>query len=163
VPTFETKRVVPFTAAQMYAVVADVEHYPEFLPMCTDLRVITRKEMAGGEEVVATMGVGYKAIRERFTTRVSLLPALPGVDVAYLSGPFSYLTNRWRFHDVGEGSSEIDFYITYQFRSMALGALVGAVFDQAFRRFAEAFEERARKVYGTVNSTGASTGAPSKA
>lgn len=149
-PTFETKRRVPFTAQQMYAVVADVEHYPEFLPMCTGLRVASRQETPEGTVVVATMSVGYKAIRESFTTRVTLNSALPRVDVSYLNGPFSHLTNRWLFVDLEPGVSEIDFYISYQFRSAMLGALVGAVFDQAFRKFTEAFEARARKVYGPV-------------
>ena len=147
-PTFETKRRVPFTAQQMYAVVADVEHYPEFLPMCTGLRITSRQETAEGTVLVATMSVGYKAIRESFTTRVTLNPSVPRVDVSYLNGPFSHLTNRWLFVDLGQRASEIDFYITYQFRSAMLGALVGAVFDQAFRKFTEAFEARARKVYG---------------
>ena len=147
-PTFETKRRVPFTAQQMYAVVADVEHYPEFLPMCTGLRITSRQETAEGTVLVATMSVGYKAIRESFTTRVTLNPSVPRVDVSYLNGPFSHLTNRWLFVDLEPGASEIDFYITYQFRSAMLGALVGAVFDQAFRKFTEAFEARARKVYG---------------
>lgn len=147
-PTFETKRRVPFTAQQMYAVVADVEHYPEFLPMCTGLRITSRQETPEGAVLVATMSVGYKAIRESFTTRVTLNPSVPRVDVSYLNGPFSHLTNRWLFVDLEPGASEIDFYITYQFRSAMLGALVGAVFDQAFRKFTEAFEARARKVYG---------------
>lgn len=147
-PTFETKRTVPFTAQQMYAVVADIERYPEFLPMCTALRVTSRQETAEGTVLVATMSVGYKAVRESFTTRVTLSPSVPRVDVSYLNGPFSHLTNRWLFIDLEPGKSEIDFYITYQFRSAMLGALVGAVFDQAFRKFTEAFEGRARKVYG---------------
>ena len=132
----------------MYAVVANVEHYPEFLPMCTGLRITSRQETAEGTVLVATMSVGYKAIRESFTTRVTLNPSVPRVDVSYLNGPFSHLTNRWLFVDLGQRASEIDFYITYQFRSAMLGALVGAVFDQAFRKFTEAFEARARKVYG---------------
>lgn len=148
-PTFETKRRVPFTARQMYDVVADIERYPEFLPMCTGLRVTSRQDTPEGIIVVATMSVGYKAIRESFTTRVTLNASVPRVDVSYLNGPFSHLTNRWLFVDLEPGASEIDFYITYQFRSAMLGALVGAVFDQAFRKFTEAFEARARKVYGT--------------
>ena len=147
-PTFTTQRRVAFSAPQMYALVADVERYPEFLPMCTGLNVIARIPVEGGEELTATMSVGYKAIRETFTTRVVLTPAEPRVDVAYLDGPFSHLQNRWRFINSAEGGSEVDFYITYQFKSAALGLIAGAVFEQAFRKFAEAFEDRARKVYG---------------
>lgn len=146
-PSFSTKRRVPFTAAQMYAVVADVQHYPEFLPMCTGLTVTSRKPVPEGEDLVARMTVGYKSITEAFTTRVSLRPATPAVDVAYLDGPFRYLDNRWRFRDV-PGGAEVDFYISYAFKSPLLAMLVGAAFDNAFRRFAAAFEERARKVYG---------------
>lgn len=147
-PTFTTQRRVAFSARQMYDVVADVERYPEFLPMCTGLKVISREAAEGGEQLTASMSVGYKAIAETFTTRVVLTPAEPRVDVAYLDGPFSHLDNRWRFVDLPEGGSEVDFYITYQFKSAALGLIVGAVFEQAFRKFAEAFEERARRVYG---------------
>ena len=146
-PTFATRRIVPFSARQMFDLVADIERYPEFLPMCTGLRVISRKPTRQGEELVARMSVGYKAIRESFTTRVTLVPDDMRVDVAYLDGPFSHLENRWRFVDLTQGS-EIDFYITYQFRSAMLGMVVGAVFDQAFRKFAEAFETRAGHVYG---------------
>lgn len=131
----------------MYALVADVERYPEFLPMCAGLKILSRKDIPGGEELVATMSVGYKAIKESFTTRVRLQPKASRVDVTYLNGPFSHLDNRWAFVELGHGS-EIDFYITYQFRSAMLGALMGSMFDQAFRRFAQAFEERAHKVYG---------------
>lgn len=146
-PTFATRRIVPFSARQMFDLVADIERYPEFLPMCTGLRVISRKPTPQGEELVARMSVGYKAIRESFTTRVTLVLDDMRVDVAYLDGPFSHLENRWRFVDLTQGS-EIDFYITYQFRSTMLGMVVGAVFDQAFRKFAEAFETRAGHVYG---------------
>lgn len=160
-PTFTTKRIVPFTAAQMYAVVADVEQYPQFLPMCEGLVVRSREPGAepGTEVLTATMTVGYKAIRESFTTRVTLTPAGPAILVEYLDGPFKRLQNRWTFVDrhtpQGSGAgSIIDFYIDYEFRSMMLGALMGAMFDKAFRRFAEAFEQRARLVYGRTAAAG---------
>ena len=161
-PTFSTKRIVPFTAAQMYAVVADCEQYPQFLPMCESLVVHSRDPLAdGGAVLTATMGVGYKAIRESFTTRATLTPAEPAILVEYLDGPFKRLQNRWRFLDrtTAQGApagSIIDFYIDYEFRSLMLGALMGAMFDKAFRRFAEAFEARARLVYGvSAPQTGA--------
>ncbi len=152
-PSFSTKRRVPFTAAQMYALVADVERYPEFLPMCTGLDVTSRTPVADGEDLIASMSVGYKQIKETFTTSVHLRPSALAVDANYLDGPFKRLENRWRFIDVpsetGRGSaSDTDFYITYEFKSPILGLLVGAAFDSAFRKFAEAFEMRARKVYG---------------
>jgi coenzyme Q-binding protein COQ10 len=153
VPVFKTKRRVPFTPDQMYAVAADVEHYPEFLPLCTGLTVLTRQPAdGGGEDLTATMSVGYKAIKETFTTRVVLMPALNAIDVFYLDGPFKRLENRWRFLEA-EGGSDIDFFIDYEFKSPMLGLLVGGMFDQAFRKFAEAFEGRARQVYGAADAS----------
>ena len=148
-PSFATKRNVGFTAAQMYGVVADIERYPEFLPLCTGLRVLSRSQQAdaGGEELTARMSVGYKAIAESFTTRVVLKPVQPAIDVNYLDGPFKRLVNHWKFHDTGERRSEIDFYIDYEFRSAFLAVVMGSMFEQAFRRFSQAFEERARKIY----------------
>ena len=145
-PSFGTKRHVGFSAAQMFAVVADVERYPEFLPLCTGLVVLSRRRHAGGEELTARMSVGYKAIAESFTTRVTMLPAERRIDVGYLDGPFKRLDNRWHFHDDGMGST-VDFFIDYEFRSRLLATLVGTMFDQAFRRFAAAFEERATYIY----------------
>lgn len=147
-PVFETKRRVPYTARQMFAIAADVEHYPEFLPLCTGLKVLSRRPTEQGEVLDAVMSVGYKTIAEKFTTRVTLKPATTAIDVAYLDGPFRRLENRWLFVDLPAGGSEVDFYISYEFRSVLLGALVGGVFDAAFRKFAEAFETRARHVYG---------------
>jgi coenzyme Q-binding protein COQ10 len=146
-PSFSTKRRVPFTAAQMYALVADVERYPEFLPMCTGLTVSMRTPVESGEDLVARMTVGYKQINEAFTTSVRLRPQQLAVDANYLDGPFRHLENRWRFIDVADGMSDTDFYISYEFKSPLLGLLVGAAFDQAFRKFADAFEARAHVIY----------------
>ncbi len=148
-PQFKTQRRVPFTPAQMYAIAADVEMYPEFLPLCTGLSVLSRLSRDGGEELTAIMSVGYKAIKETFTTRVVLMPATNAIDVFYLDGPFKRLENRWRFLEA-PGGSDIDFFIDYEFKSPMLGLLAGGMFDQAFRKFAEAFETRARKVYGSA-------------
>ncbi len=136
----------------MYMIAADVEKYPEFLPLCTELTVLARRHKVGsGEDLTATMGVGYKAINETFTTRVVLMPETQAIDVFYLDGPFKRLENRWRFLDAADGS-EIDFFIDYEFKSPMLALLVGGMFDQAFRKFAEAFEARARHVYGAATS-----------
>jgi coenzyme Q-binding protein COQ10 len=158
-PSFSTKRRVPFTAAQMYALVADVERYPEFLPMCTGLTVSSRTPVPDGEDLIASMSVGYKAIAETFTTSVRLRPAALKVEANYLDGPFKRLENRWQFKDVpvsdapatdNKGGCDVDFFIDYEFKSVMLGLLVGQVFDQAFRKFTDAFEQRARKVYGVA-------------
>jgi coenzyme Q-binding protein COQ10 len=154
VPRFETSRRVPFTPSQMYALVADVESYPQFLPLCEDLRVHTRTVGDDGRPViVATMVIGYKAIRESFTTRVVLDAAAPAVLVSYLDGPFRHLENRWRFTATEGGRAcDVGFWLEYEFKSPFLGLLMGAMFDTAFRKFAQAFEERARLVYGAPDA-----------
>lgn len=147
-PSFHTTRRVPFTPRQMFDLVADVERYPEFLPLCEELRLLSRDDKGGAPVLVATMVAGYKAIREQFTTRVTLYPEAPKVKVEYLDGPFRHLENVWQFRALPGGGCEVDFFIDYEFRSLMLGLLVGALFDKAFRRFAEAFEARALQIYG---------------
>ncbi|MBO9098326.1 MULTISPECIES: type II toxin-antitoxin system RatA family toxin [Rhizobium] len=146
-PKFETHRPVPHTPDQMFDLVADVERYPEFLPLCNGLVVRSRKERDGKTLLVADMTVGYKAIRETFTTQVLLNRAEHAIDVQYIDGPFKYLDNRWRFQPDGNGGCTIDFFIDYEFKSRILGALMGSMFDRAFRMFTEAFETRAGKIY----------------
>ena len=147
-PSFSTSRVVKHTPEQMFDLVADVESYPEFLPLCTGMRVLRRTTTEEGNEViVAEMSVGYKAIRERFTSRVTLDRAERRILVEYVDGPFKHLQNRWEFKPA-PGGSAVEFFIEYEFRSRMLGMLMGSMFDQAFRRFSAAFEERAHRVYG---------------
>ena len=147
-PKFDTSRRVPHTAEEMFALVAEVERYPEFLPMCTGLTVRSRRERDGDTVLVADMSVGYKAIRETFTSQVHLKPAEKEIDVQYIDGPFRYLTNQWRFEPDGEGRSVVRFSIDYEFKNRILGVVMGAVFDRAFRTFAGAFEKRADEIYG---------------
>jgi coenzyme Q-binding protein COQ10 len=119
------------------------------VPMCRSLAVRRRTpESEGREVVVADMTVAYKFIRETFTSRVTLDRPKLEILVEYLEGPFRTMNNRWRFRPTGEGSCEVEFFITYEFRSRTLGLLMGGVFDAAFRRFAAAFERRADQVYG---------------
>jgi len=133
----------------MFALVADVEAYPEFLPLCRALRVLRRSDNEeGGQTIVADMEVGYKAIRETFTSRVTCDPQRIVIRVEYIDGPFRRLQNLWTFKPEGEGACLIGFDIDYEFKSRALQLLVGGMFDAAFRRFAEAFEKRADLVYG---------------
>ncbi len=147
-PKFDTTRKVPFTPGQMFALVADIEKYPEFLPMCKALTVRSRREMDGASLLVADMTVGYKAVTETFTTQVHLKPQALEIDVRYIDGPFRYLTNEWRFEPADGQATLVRFHIDYEFRNRMLGALAGAMFDRAFRLFAEAFERRAHSVYG---------------
>lgn len=147
-PKYETIRRVNHTPEQMFDLVAAVEQYPEFLPWCEGLTVRSRKERDGVTILIADMTIGYKALRETFTSQVVLKPAERVIDVRYIDGPFKYLQNRWRFEPAGEGQTDIHFFIDYEFKSRMLGMLMGAMFDRAFKMFAEAFESRADAIYG---------------
>jgi coenzyme Q-binding protein COQ10 len=149
-PSFETVRHVRHRPENMFALVADVESYPEFLPLCEGLIVRSRKDRDGQSILVADMTVGYKAIRETFTSQVHLKPEESRIEVRYLDGPFKYLTNVWRFEPAEPGASNVHFSIDYEFRSRLLGAVMGTMFDRAFRMFAQAFEKRADKIYGST-------------
>ena len=148
-PQFETKRQIRHAPDKMFVLVADIEKYPEFLPLCTGLTVRSRKESEGRTLLVADMSVGYKAIRETFTTQVYLKPDERLIDVKYIDGPFKYLQNHWRFDPAPGGGTEVHFFIDYEFKSRILSALMGSMFDRAFRMFSGAFEKRADEVYGT--------------
>jgi len=148
-PEISTTRRVHHAASEMFDLVADVEHYPEFVPLCESLRVRKRLQEGGKDIVVADMTVAYKLLRQTFTSRVTLDRANLQILVEYLEGPFRQLNNRWSFRAAGDRACDVDFYIAYEFRSRTLGALMGTVFDAAFRRFASAFEQRADRVYGT--------------
>ena len=134
----------------MFDLVADVERYPQFLPLCEALAV-KKRERAGDKESGCEMTVGYMAIRETFTSRVMLEPAALLVQAGSVpehpSGPFSRVENRWTFAEA-PGGCDVDFSISYEFKSLMLQMLVGGLFDRAFRRYTQAFEERARAVYG---------------
>ena len=148
-PQFSTKRRVHHAAADMFALVADVDKYPQFVPLCAGMKVKSRTENGEGITVmVAEMTVAYKIIRETFTSRATLDRQNLKILVEYLNGPFKRMQNRWTFHRTGENSCDVEFFIDYEFRSRTLAMLMGAMFDAAFRRFASAFEQRADEVYG---------------
>jgi coenzyme Q-binding protein COQ10 len=147
-PRFATTRNVAHAAADMFDLVADVDQYPSFVPLCEKLRVLERREVGETEVLIADMTVAYKLIRETFKSRVTLDKPKLIITVEYLDGPFRHLHNKWSFHPTGDESCRVEFAIDYEFRSHILGAVMGAVFDRAFRRFAEAFEQRADLVYG---------------
>jgi len=149
VPEFSTTRRVRHNASDMFDLVADVERYPEFLPLCSGMKLRSRTEQAEGVVViVADMTVAYKLIRETFRSRATLDRANLRILVEYLEGPFSRMENRWEFHPVQEKLCDVKFFISYEFKSRMLGILMGAMFETAFRRFAVAFEQRADRVYG---------------
>ena len=159
-PKFSSKRRVQHTAAQMFDLVADVERYPEFVPLCKSLRIRHRTPQPDGTEIiVADMTVSFKLVRETFTSRVTLDRANLKILVEYLQGPFSNLENRWSFEPRSETSCDVGFYLAYEFRSRMLAMLMGTMFDTAFQRFAAAFEQRADVVYGKGGVTPVADGA----
>ena len=148
-PNFSIQKVVAFSPRQMFDLVADVEKYPQFLPLCESITVDSREQAGTCTVLIATMGVGFKSIRERFTTRVTLEPAELRVQVHNLDGMFHHLENRWEFYARDEGAL-VEFSIAYSFRSPIHTFLVGGFVDKAFRRYIAAFEERAQEVYGSA-------------
>jgi coenzyme Q-binding protein COQ10 len=132
----------------MFDLVADVEKYPQFVPLCSGLTVKSRAEKDGKTVLVADMTVAYKIIRETFTSRVTLDRQGLKILVEYLNGPFKRLQNRWTFYPVEAKVCDVEFFIDYEFRSRTLAVLMGAMFDAAFRRFAVAFEQRADEICG---------------
>ena len=153
---YEIKHTVAHSADDMFRLVADVESYPKFLPLCEALKLKRRETRDGKEVLIATMVVGYKLIRESFTTEVILDAEARSIVVHYLDGPFSYLENRWSFRPLTSKACEIDFYIAYSFRSRLLERLMGGLFDKAVRRYTISFEERADAIYGEATTSLAS-------
>ena len=145
-PTHAEKRVLPYTPEQMFALVADVERYPEFLPWCLACRIRRRD----GNALYADLIIGFKMFREKFTSRVTL-DKPHRIDVAYLEGPLQYLNNHWIFHPV-EGGTLIDFCVDFEFRSKMLQAVIGALFNEAVKRMVHAFELRAHALYGAPDA-----------
>jgi coenzyme Q-binding protein COQ10 len=141
-PTHAEQRVLPYTAEQLFDLVADVERYPEFLPWCMGARIRERRDNL----IVADLLIGFRMFRERFTSKVTL-DRPRRVDVAYSDGPFRYLANHWIFEPV-EGGCRIDFFVDFEFRSAILQKLIGVLFNEAVRRMVAAFEARARTLYG---------------
>ncbi|UFX41760.1 type II toxin-antitoxin system RatA family toxin [Bradyrhizobium sp. 41S5] len=148
-PRFSSKRRVRHTAPQMFDLVADVERYPEFVPLCQALKIRQRTPKDDGTEVVvADMTVSFKLVRETFTSKVTLDRPNLNILVEYLRGPFSNLENRWNFEPKSDTECDVGFFLNYEFKSRMLAMLMGSMFDAAFSRFAAAFEKRADQVYG---------------
>lgn len=148
-PRFSSKRRVRHTAPQMFDLVADVERYPEFVPLCQALKIRQRTPKDDGTEiVVADMTVSFKLVRETFTSKVTLDRPNLKILVEYLRGPFSNLENRWSFEPKSETECDVGFFLDYEFRSRMLAMLMGSMFDAAFARFSIAFEKRADAIYG---------------
>ncbi|HVZ68850.1 MAG TPA: type II toxin-antitoxin system RatA family toxin [Rhizomicrobium sp.] len=138
-------RLLPYSADLMFGIVADVERYPEFLPWCTGLRVLSRSKEDGRDILIAEMLVGYRALRERYTSRVVLDPAARTIDVTQTAGPFRILENHWRFVPK-ENGCEVTFRIDFEFKSRLLNMVAGQAFEHVLFRMADAFETRAREL-----------------
>jgi coenzyme Q-binding protein COQ10 len=148
-PQFSSKRRVSHSAVEMFDLVADVERYPQFVPLCKALKIRRRAPGPDGTEIViADMTVSFKLISETFTSRVTLDRPNLKIQVEYLQGPFSHLDNRWTFEARAAHACDVGFFIAYEFRNRMLAVVMGAMFDAAFHRFATAFEQRADQVYG---------------
>ncbi|MEL7154199.1 MAG: type II toxin-antitoxin system RatA family toxin [Pseudomonadota bacterium] len=152
-PTHAEKRRMPFSAQQMYDLIADVPSYPEFLPWCSGARIRSRKQNGANEVVDADLVISFKVFRERFGSRVTLMPESSKIDVEYLDGPFKYLKNNWHFEPVSETECDVDFFVDFEFKSKTLQAIIGVVFNEAMRRIVRAFEQRAEALYGKQSLT----------
>lgn len=148
-PQHSDSRVLPYSADQMYALVADVERYPEFLPWNSAARIRSRRPGAPGSEVIeADLVISFKVFRERFGSRVTLWPERRHIDTEYLDGPFKYLKSGWNFTELPDGGSKVEFFVDFEFRNAILGKVIGVVFHEAMTRIVRAFEDRARALYG---------------
>jgi coenzyme Q-binding protein COQ10 len=146
-PTHAERQVVPYSAEQLFDLVADVGKYPQFLPWCVAARVRSHV----GSELVADLTIGFGPFRESFTSRVTL-DRPRRVTVRYENGPFRYLNNQWDFSPRGAGT-EVAFFVDFEFRSRILQAAIGVVFNEAVKRMVNAFRKRARDVYGPPVAT----------
>ena len=146
-PTHSETRHMPYTADEMYALVADISAYPDFLPWCSGCRIRERTSVDGREVVEADLIISFKLFRERFGSRVTLEPDERWIDVEYIDGPFKYLKSRWSFAPAETGS-DVSFNVDFEFKSRTLQAIIGVVFNEAMRRVVRAFEDRARALYG---------------
>jgi coenzyme Q-binding protein COQ10 len=143
-PTHAEQRVLPYSQEELYKLVADVESYPDFLPWCVACRVTSRKD----DIILADLVIGYKMVREKFSSRVTLDP-YNKVHVEYLSGPMKYLSNYWRFIPEEDGKScKIDFFVDFEFKNPILQKTINIFFHEAVKRMVNAFESRAIALYG---------------
>lgn len=153
-PHHAERRLLPYQPRQLFDLVADIERYPEFLPWCVGARIRHRLQGEKGPVLHADLIIGFKMIRERFTSRVTLDPEAGRIDVAFADGPFKYLRNHWVFEPTpqegGRVATTIDFDVDFEFRSRLLETLIQPLFTEAVRRMVAAFESRARQLYGAT-------------
>jgi coenzyme Q-binding protein COQ10 len=133
----------------MYDLVADVAQYPRFLPWCAAARIRSVTPKGNTQVMEADLVISFKVFRERFTSRVVLMPEEKQIDTEYLDGPFRYMKSNWAFRDVA-GGCEVSFFVDFAFRNMVLQKLIGVVFNEAMQRIVRAFEARAEELYGAA-------------
>jgi coenzyme Q-binding protein COQ10 len=148
VPSHSEQRALPYPPERLFDLVADVERYPDFLPWCVASRILSRTET----DLRAELAIGFKGIRERFVSHVTLDRPDLRIDVTYEDGPFKFLENHWKFEDRGEAGCLLDFYVDFEFKSRLLAMLIGPLFDDAVRRMVQAFEDRAAALHDTAPS-----------
>ncbi|MEM9332303.1 MAG: type II toxin-antitoxin system RatA family toxin [Pseudomonadota bacterium] len=154
-PKLDKVHTVQHQAKDMFELVCDVEKYPQFVPLVASLVVKSKKEKADKTLMLADMTMAYKMLSETFTTQVLIDPQNLKIDVKYIDGPFKHLDNHWRFTDLPDGSCEIGFMVDYELKNKMLALAAGAVFEMAFSRFVDAFENRANEIYGHIELAGA--------
>ncbi len=143
----ETKRL-PYTAQQMYDLVADVARYPEFLPWTAAARIRETTDHGDHIVVLADLVISFKVFRERFGSRVTIWPDAKKIDTEYLDGPFSKMVSNWMFEDVEGGGSDVHFHVDFAFRNRILQSTATIFFNEAMTRVVRAFERRADELYG---------------
>lgn len=149
-PTHSETRSLPYSAQEMYDLVADVAKYPQFLPWCAAARIKSVKPQGENSVMEADLVISFKVFRERFTSRVLLMPEIKKIDTEYLDGPFEYMKSNWGFQDTSTGC-DVSFHVDFAFRNMILQKLIGVVFNEAMQRVVRAFEARARELYGEAS------------
>ena len=157
-PRHTEKRRLPYAPEQVFDLVADVRRYPEFLPWVAAVRI----RSDGATDMVADLVVGFRALKETFTSKVHKRRPHE-IEIDYVEGPLKYLHNSWRFRPDGSGGTEVDFCVDFAFRSRLFETLAGQMFDRALRRMIGAFEDRARALYGDGDSGSSSSSAQSAA
>ena len=150
-PKHAETRVLPYTAQQMYDLVADVGQYPKFLPWCAAARIRSVTPEGDAQVMEADLVISFKVFRERFGSRVTLWPDDMKIDTEYLDGPFKYMKSSWAFRDV-DGGCEVAFFVDFEFRNAVLQGIIGVVFNEAMQRIVRAFERRAAELYGTSSA-----------
>ena len=146
-PNHSETRALPYSAQQMYDLVADVSSYPEFLPWTAAARIRRDDDMGDHRVMDADLVISFKVFRERFTSRVVLWPETKKIDTEYLDGPFKYMKSNWAFEDTDAGCN-VHFHVDFEFKNLILQGIIGIVFNDAMQRVVRAFESRAHTLYG---------------